>query len=147
MVIVANFPNAYKEVYEILKYVEPEDVKLIPQDFMDMIERNMNNNHEFKYNPNLSFDKQGVLRETKSVFSYIFLNYWANEEQKKRINATFRQDVFEDEERKKAQYATNSLFEKEEKRTIKQENKQLIEYKNESFVVKIINKIKKWFKA
>jgi len=37
MIKVSNFPNAYKEVYIILKYVDSEDLKLIPKSFINML--------------------------------------------------------------------------------------------------------------
>ena len=36
-----NYSKAYKEVYEILKYVPEEEVKKIPKDLIDTIQKNM----------------------------------------------------------------------------------------------------------
>ena len=36
-----NYPKAYKEVYEILKYVPKEDLSKISQDLLKTIEYNM----------------------------------------------------------------------------------------------------------
>ena len=36
-----NFPKAYREVYEILKYIQKEDIEKIPKDFLQTIEDNM----------------------------------------------------------------------------------------------------------
>ena len=39
MIKVENYPNAYKEVYEILKVVPKEDFDKIPTEFMQKIGR------------------------------------------------------------------------------------------------------------
>ena len=171
MIQVSNFPNAYKEAYTILKLVDEKDLELIPEDFMNMIKRNMNTEHEFYYDPNLKLDEQGVLKETKSILSYIYLHYWATEEQEKSIKEKFRQDLYEEEERKKEQYNVDNIFshreDAKEENTVESieedktenitdnieekieevpQNEQLIEKKEENIFKKIINKIKSWFK-
>ena len=90
---VDNIPKAYKEVYTILKYVEIEDLKLIPKEFINMLRQNMDKDYEFEYNPKIDFEKQNLLRETKGIFAYIFLNFWANEKQRKVIKQTFKNDI------------------------------------------------------
>ena len=42
MIKVENYPNAYKEVYEILKAVPKEDFDKIPTEFMQIVKKNMN---------------------------------------------------------------------------------------------------------
>lgn len=76
MIKSSNFPNAYKEVYIILKYVDSEDLKLIPKSFINMLEQNMNDDYKFEFDPNIEFENQKLLRETKSIFAYIFLHFW-----------------------------------------------------------------------
>lgn len=61
MIKVSNFPNAYKEVYIILKYVDSEDLKLIPKSFINMLEQNMNDDYEFEFDPNIEFENQKLL--------------------------------------------------------------------------------------
>ena len=111
MIKVENFPNAYKEVYVILNNINEEDLKAIPQSFIDAVQKNMNNDYDFKLDENLDFDEQNILKETKVILAYIFLNYWATEEQKSRIMNKFRQDII-NEERSKPKYNPDELFKK-----------------------------------
>lgn len=145
MIKSSNFPNAYKEVYIILKYVDSEDLKLIPKSFINMLEQNMNDDYKFEFDPNIEFENQKLLRETKSIFAYIFLHFWGNEEQKNIIKAKFKQDLIEDEEEKKIKFPITNIFESRQKNNvISEENVQLVQYKKENILTKIINKMKKW---
>lgn len=145
MIKSSNFPNAYKEVYIILKYVDSEDLKLIPKSFINMLEQNMNDDYKFEFDPNIEFENQKLLRETKSILAYIFLHFWGNEEQKNIIKAKFKQDLIEDEEEKKIKFPITNIFESRQKNNvISEENVQLVQYKKENILTKIINKMKKW---
>ncbi len=79
MIKVENYPNAYKEVYVILNNMNEENLKAILQSFIDMVQRNMNNNYEFELEENVDFEEQTVLKEIKVILEYIYLNYWGTE--------------------------------------------------------------------
>ena len=72
MIKVENYPNAYKEVYEILKAVPKEDFDKIPTEFMQIVKKNMNKNYDFSINLNIDFVKeQEILYETKAILAYV----------------------------------------------------------------------------
>ena len=150
MIKVENYPNAYKEVYVILNNMNEEDLKAIPQSFIDMVQRNMNNNYEFKLEENVDFEEQAVLKETKVILAYIYLNYWGTEEQKNKIMQKLKQDII-NEEQSKPKYNPDELFKRNKVRNISsnivpKEEMHLIEYKKENIFVKLINIIKSLFK-
>lgn len=145
MIKGANFSNACKEVNVILKFVDKDDLRKIPYEFIEIIETNMNKLHKFEYNPNIELNKQEILKETKVIFAYIFLNFWATEKQSQIIKSQFKQDVIATEENKKKQYNPDDMFKKNE---ISQENKetesnklpQMVE--KENIIKRIFKKIK-----
>ena len=150
MVKVENYPNAYKEVYIILKSMREEERKLIPKSFMKMIEENMNDEYDFKLDEDKDFQNQDILRETRTILAYIFINFWATNEQKERIEKKFRQDIISFEN-SKTNYNNKELFKKKEMAEIKETNieeqsSQLIEIKKEGFIKKLFNIIKRLFK-
>ena len=112
MIKVENFPNAYKEGYEILKYIDEKELKLIPEAFINMINHNMNNDYEFEFDENIDFQEQKILKETKTILAYIFLNYWATEKQSNAIKQKFKQDIMEEEIKKAEKYSSNIFQEK-----------------------------------
>ena len=150
MIKVENYPNAYKEVYVILNNMNEENLKAIPQSFIDMVQRNMNNNYEFKLEENIDFEEQTVLKETKVILAYIYLNYWGTEEQKNKIKQKLKQDII-NEEKSKPKYNPDELFKKNyvkdiSSNIVQKEEVHLIEYKKENIFTKLINIIKGLFR-
>ena len=149
MVKVENYPNAYKEVYVILKHLGSEDLKAIPGSFVQMIEKNMNPNYNFELDEGKEFEQQELLQETRVILAYIFMNYWSTAEQKARIQQKFRHDILV-EERNRPQYNPNELFNREEPKTgqaetQKVENTQMVQYK-ENIFSRLLHKIKNFFR-
>ena len=83
-----NFPNAYTEINEILKFLDNESKSKIPNDFTEMIEKKRNKNYKFEVDETKDLQNQNILRETKVILGYIFLNYLGNDEQKIKIKRT-----------------------------------------------------------
>ena len=142
MIKVENYPNAYKEVYVILKHTNENDVRKIPKSFINQIELAMNQEYNFKLNINEPFKNQKLLRETKIILAYISLNYWATNEQRDRIKQKFKQDMI-DEENKKTNYLSSELFKNKQ---IKREEKVINEPKNEIIKYREVNLFSKIFK-
>ncbi len=143
-----NYPKAYKEVIEILKYVPKESVKKIPQTMLDTFNAKMDNTYNFSIDINKSFEEQELLEETKAILANIFRDYWATPYQKERIQAKERYDWQKIEEEKKNNY-NHDIFKKNNKIDNKEnesiENNLPIEVKKEHFYNRIINFFKKIF--
>lgn len=87
--------NAYQEVLEILKYVNPESVNEIPADLVRMWQKKANPNHGFQVDVNKPFDEQRLMEETKAIFAIVFRDYWATDKQKSRIKEHEARDRLE----------------------------------------------------
>ena len=143
-----NYPKAYKEVIEVLKYVPRESVDKIPKTMIDTFNRKMDNNYIFSIDINKSFEEQELLEESKAILANIFRDYWATPYQKERIQAKEGYDWQKIEEEKKNNY-NYDIFKKNNKTDDKEnesvENNLPIEVKKEKFYNKIINFFKKIF--
>ena len=143
-----NYPKAYKEVVEILKYVPKESIDKIPQTMLDTFNSKMDNTYNFSIDINKSFEEQELLEETKAILANIFRDYWATPYQKERIQARERYDWQKIEEEKKNNY-NYDIFKKDNKIDNKEnesvENNLPIEVKKEHFYNKIIIFFKKVF--
>ncbi|MBO5412848.1 MAG: hypothetical protein J6A29_00820 [Clostridia bacterium] len=141
MVQLENYPNAYKEVYEILKMVPHEDLAKIPKKFIEMVEERMNKDYNFFIDDNTDFvEEQELMLETRTILAYIFLNYWATEKQRETISTKFKKDIEEAENQKRELYNVDVLKNK------KQEEKlEMVVYKKDNRITKILNKIKKFW--
>ena len=87
-----NYPKAYKEVIEILKYVPEESVNKIPQTMINTFKDKMDKEYNFSVDISKSFEEQDLLEETKAIFANIFRDYWATPYQKERIEAKEKYD-------------------------------------------------------
>ncbi len=110
MIRSENIPNAYKEVYTILKYVSKDDVNLIPKNFIKMLKLKMNVNYKFEYNENLDLENQIILRETRAILGYIFLNFWANDIQKNAITKKLNEDKLVKTGEMRLRYQNQDIF-------------------------------------
>ena len=152
-----NYAKAYKEVFEILKYVSKEDLEKIPNTFMQMLQKKMDKNYDFTLNSNKEFEEQEMLRETKAILAYIYVNYWCDEKEKKIIKNKFKNDLLKEEIAKQERFS-NDVFKNVKKENVqnkanskvKEENKveenidklQIVPYAKKNFISKIIEKIK-----
>ena len=149
MLKVENYPNAYKEVYVILKKMKKDDVRLIPKDYINLIMQNMNREYKFELKENTELENQNILRETKAILADIYYKYWATDTQRAKIKEVFRQDIIKEEEAK-PKYNPDELFKNKKVNIVKPEENveevQMIEYKKENIITKFINRIKSLFK-
>lgn len=147
-----NYPKAYKEVVEILKYVPQESVNKIPKSVIDTFKAKMNKNYDFKVDINKNFEEQELLEETNAILANIFRDYWATPYQKEKIEEKERYDRNKMEEEKRAIYNTVDLFKNRNIVNNQNEIKENInanlpmEIKKEKFYEKLIKFIKKILK-
>ena len=140
-----EYKKAFKEVYEILKYVSNEDLRKIPSEILITIKENMQLNYEYKIDNINNFQNQEISEIAKAILSIIYRDYWATEEEKYEIKIKENREKNEIEKEKREKYNTNDIFKKRrniDSNTI--ENVELIKYK-ENIFSKIVNFFKKYF--
>ncbi len=71
-----NYPKAYTEVLEILKYMPENDVKKIPKKLLETFECKKDTNYSFIIDENQDFSKLKILDETEAIMVNIFRDYW-----------------------------------------------------------------------
>ena len=146
--INTKYANEYKEVLAVLNNLVKEDYEKIPKEYIEFFETNCNNDYDFEYDTSKSFAEQDLLDDTKYILFGLFEKFGATEMQKSKIKA-FRTSYYNKlEEEKRQKYNPDDIFKKDE-RKIAQEKSQsveLVEYKKESFFVRVINRIKNIFK-
>jgi len=144
MVNIKNYPKAYTEVLEILKYISKEDYKKIDTKFIDMLKKYKDKNYNYKLNSADEIESKPLLKETKMTLAYIYINYLSMEEEKVRILAKFKEDIAHIEKQKQQLYSSE-IF--ENNKNIKSSEKELIIYKKESLLKKLIRIIKNFFQS
>lgn len=146
-----EYAIAYKEVFEILKYIPNADYNKIPKEKIELYKTMQDKNYNFKYDPSKTLDEQNVSKRAKAIIGLLFRDYWATDIQREKILAKQKYERQRIEEEKAQNYQYEDLF-KKNRTEIQQtevkadvENVSLVEYK-ESVFTKILNKIKSIFK-
>ena len=141
-----NYPKAYTEVLEILKYMPTDDVNKIAKELIETFKNKKDNNYTFTIDEDQDFSKLKILNETEAIMVNIFRDYWASPEQYAKIRTKQQYDMQIMEEEKKKKYNVDNIFKDRKERNIEYTNNnvQMIEYK-ESILKRIIIKIKNLF--
>ena len=105
-----NSAKAYKELYEILKFIPREKRAKIPASFITFLECNMDKKYEYKIKNVRNFEKQEMLKETKILLAILYRDYWATSEKKQEIIAKQRKEIIQQEELKRKKYDVENLF-------------------------------------
>lgn len=147
-----NYPKAYKEVLEILKYMPEDDVKKIPKELLETFKCKKDNKYNFYINKNQDFSKLKILDETEAIMINIFTDYWATQEQREKIIAKQKHDNNTMEETKQKIYNVDNLFKDRNKnreitddRKLQESSNLPIEYRKR-FYQKFIDFIKRVLK-
>lgn len=142
---------AYAEVYEILSFMEQKYVDMIPLKLLELFKEEKEKEYKPNIKPTIPLDEQNLQKKTLSILAMLNLNYWCeNENEKKELIALYDENDKRKEEELREKYNPDNLFKKKEQivedNEIKQENTQLIEYKEQNIFKKILNKIMNFFK-
>lgn len=142
---------AYAEVYEILSFMEQKYVDMIPLKLLELFKEEKEKEYKPNINPTIPLDEQNLQKKTLSILAMLKLNYWCEDEnEKKELIALYAENDKRKEEELREKYNPDNLFKKKEQivedNEIKQENTQLIEYKEQNIFKKILNKIMNFFK-
>lgn len=134
--------RALAEVYTILRALEESTLKKIPSNIVDAIRYNMDFKYEVDYSKLLNNE---LLDDTKKILSVLYIDYLASYEERdviykmENLKYANNDNIFFDSKNKNIS-KSNTLNEND-----KQEIIEVQEVKKESFIQKIINRIKSIF--
>ena len=140
--------QALAEVYDIINHLEPNNYRKIPEDFIDFVKQNKDNNYNTKIDFSKSINDQNILHETKVILSIIYRDFICDEKLKQKLN---EYDFKIIEEGKRNIYNPDNLFKNKNEKfddtsTSKQQEVASIPVKyKESIFTKIIKIIKNLF--
>ena len=133
------YTNAFSEVYTIINILSEKLKKNIPTQLLELIEKEKNENYDFKYNDSLPIDEQDISSEAKAILTLIYRNYLCDSDEKKELD-----EIFEINEKKYYEKLTTNMFKNSQKLDNIEET-ELIVYK-ENIITKIIKKFLNIFK-
>lgn len=134
-------PQAFAEVYDIVKHTNENLQKKIPKKFIEMLEKNRDLNYQVNIDYSKSINEQNLLKETRAILSLIYRDYLVSSEKRQMLLEKDKKQILEEQEKYKFDY--DKVFAKKENNT--QEETRLTEIKPDSFFQKIIKKICSFF--
>lgn len=148
MVSVA-YSEAAVEVLDILKHTRKEDVNKIPKKFIEFLENNKSKTYITNLDHTKTIKEMELKPKTQALLGLIYLKYWANEEEKLEFRKKARENEVNYQKELNEKYNPDNLFKNKEKIIVSDDNKTnmtLQKVKKETFIQRIIQKIKEIFR-
>jgi len=138
-----NNQIAYAEVDAILELLEEDYKKRVPNKIRDFFKEEKAEDYNPKIDVQKSLLEQNLQRETFVLLTILELNYWCNsEEEKKELLKELNENEEQAQRELYEKYNPDNIFKKKnEENDTKQEELALVEYKDKSFIQKLIDKI------
>ena len=108
--VAENYACAYREVIEILKYTNQDDVNKIPSEKLLLWLDNMKEDYNFEIDEEKPLSEQNISKEAKAILANIFKEYWATDYQKQRIEEKEKYDMEKLEKEKYEKYNNNWII-------------------------------------
>ena len=138
--------EAYVEVLEILKYMEPEYVEKLPIKLREFLEKNASKDYKFELDKTIPFEEQKLKESTIDILALINYNYWCeDEEHKKYLLKKYNENEIKYQEMLMEKYSMDKIFEREYKSTSTKKSNVPQKYEESKWYTGILNFIKKLF--
>ena len=146
------YKEAYQEIYYILQNMEEEDVAKIPQNIIDVFEKNRIKHYQVNIDPSLPLKEQNIKEETKAILALLYRKYWSDPEIREHLEKEFYEKLEKENAELKMREVEQPIQEEIRETVIEQPmiddrleepiHNLPIQQKEVSFINKIIN----WFK-
>ena len=138
--------KVFSEVYVILNQLDEKSLKKIPEKIFNQIKENAKIEVDY-IDKNKPLEEINLMEETREFLAIISYYYFCDEEERKKWDELLNENERKYQEKLKQKYNPDNVFKTKPNNTNKEENVELdlVEYK-EKFIVKLINKIKQFFK-
>ena len=136
-IVLTEYKIAVTEVLDILEYLPEDLVSNIPIKLMQFLKNNSIPAYKPLFDYSAGLDKIELRNRTRALLAMIYRNYICSEEEQKEYDKILYQNEEKYQKELSEKYDINHIFkEKEEK-----QNKQLVEYKQPKWYVKLFQKI------
>lgn len=147
MGVSINTRKAYSEIDEFLGLLNDEQRNKIPQKLREFFREEKDENYIKGINPTEPIKNQNLKEETLGIIALLNLQYWCEDEnEKQRLKEVYAKNEKVYQEMLQVAFNPDDIFKKKTQPIENEqvENTQMVVYK-ESFIQKIIGKIKKIF--
>lgn len=141
-----KYSIAICETLRYLKGINQDDLNKIPSKFIKFLNDNSSKNYECDFDYTKPLKKLNISEEARGIIAMICLNYWCiTDEQKEKFKSHLTKNELKFQKEMRRKYNSDNLFknkvEKNVVDTVKIEHKELIEYKEQKWHHKILDKL------
>ena len=134
------------ETLRYLKGINQDDLNKIPSKFIKFLNDNSSKNYECDFDYTKPLKELNISEEARGIIAMICLNYWCiTDEQKEKFKSHLTKNELKFQKEMRRKYNPDNLFnnkvEKNVVDTVKIEYKELIEYKEQKWHHKILDKL------
>ena len=144
------YKKIYRELYEVIDILSENEKDKISKEVIENIKQNMDNEYSFKIDKNNSLLEQNLLPQTQAMLIKLYEKYLCSEEEKEKWNLYDKMCYVKVQKMKMETYKEHTILSEmrknEQKLPVIDKNNEMIEMKKESFIKKIIRKIKRLLK-
>lgn len=142
-----SYKKALVEVDAIIEAIDISEQEKIPLKFREFIKQKKSKEYVYNIDKNKKLVEQNIMQETKIIFSLIYRSYFCTEEERLVLKQKDIEEIKRKDKELKEKYNPDNIFKTKVKQEIyeTQNNKELIEYKPQSFIQKLFAKIKNIF--
>ena len=141
-----KYSIAMCETLRYLKGINQDDLNKIPSKFIKFLSDNSSKNYECDFDYTKPLKELNISEEARGIIAMICLNYWCiTDEQKEKFKSHLTKNELKFQKEMRRKYNPDNLFknkvEKNVVDTVKIEHKELIEYKEQKWNHKILDKL------
>lgn len=144
---VNTYGEAAIEVLDILNHMKYEDIRKIPKDFINFLKSIADVNYQVNLDHSKPIYELDITDKAKDILSLIYITWWSSPEERQRYKATLNSDNFTEQKYKTREdmfKKTNAISREQEQEQVM--SMEMVEYKKQGIIKRIIDKIKNFFK-
>lgn len=103
-------PRSANQLYEIIQLLPDDSKEKIPLSIIKLLEKKKLDTNEITISTIEHINNDALLDETKKYLSYIFLNYLANEDERKEFNQILEENENRYEKTLREKYNPDNIF-------------------------------------
>lgn len=136
--------QVFSEVYDIIYNMEIYNE--IPKSFIELIDNNRDKQYKVNIDYKKNINEQELQKGTRVILSLIYSDYLCSEEERKILIQKDKEALEKIEEEKREKYNYDNIFKNKKSFEVNEKNVAIVEYKEPSFIRKILDRIKRLFK-
>ncbi len=150
MMIGTEYKVAAAETLSVLENINTIDIKKIPQSFLDFLAELSSKEDRPELDYSKPIEELNLKEKTREILGYIYINWWSTKEEKELCDKMINNKRKNNNVGTNVKYEVDDIFKARKNNVLvnnteNTEIKEMVEYKDETFIKKIINKILSFF--